>query len=722
MRDIEVKIIKYGEFQKAINLELFHAMLAMIAHVSEKEEALRQWRGLRHSVIWWEKQEGYESYFSASGLRYPGEVLERYEEHFGSKIENLRAVALALGYAVPFLTPSMFVGRQKENFLRKLAKETKQDVYLLGARYLLESNASVQQLMLKEMTYRKYTRTEEAVFVLSLFLSHTEGFQAMQSQLVHLLGEQRTFSLFQNIGMLEWLIAEYGEEIRKYRRKDGAVLKALSKLAYMYVKEDSQIFSVLSKAGYSKTEIAYANSAMVWSDRIYDGLDEDGIVAEKIAAQCCVTLINCESSLAESLYAYLEFLFRRYREYKIKYEENRGIDTAIRSRIKPVLPQTVLWMLQNLEIMDTFDYRFDVFDVKWDLLAENLDARKYHELFTRQLLCQKDLSTIEAKRWLERYFQLTDKDYLSGFQNSWANSQESFALLVELKIIKLWNFFQKHKKILAYREEPSEEISYIWGYVRGIRSREAFEFIELFLKEYGIDGICTYFGSWKKIYESMVKNLERYHREDICIEFDREFLSVEEERQVFEWLDESVFRQEPSRYCSFAVAALKNGFVRELYTKEEWKEIFKELRSKGAVSHWDEKALKGFLFSQEDIEAENAVIEAQKAEAERRKEEAELNKIKESLVEHSDGTFTSLKEYFHDYRYWDRDKKKAFQVTGEYLAELVNTSNSACDAQEFGDFLYICMEGIRLNALPQTQVIQLLEKMIRRGYYVADAK
>ena len=59
MRDIEAKIIKYGEFQKAINLELFHAMLAMIAHMSEKEEALRQWRGLRHSVIWWEKQEGY---------------------------------------------------------------------------------------------------------------------------------------------------------------------------------------------------------------------------------------------------------------------------------------------------------------------------------------------------------------------------------------------------------------------------------------------------------------------------------------------------------------------------------------------------------------------------------------------------------------------------------------------------------------------------------------
>lgn len=722
MRENKLEITKYGAFQDSINLELFHAMLAMTAHLSEKEEALFQWRGLRHSIIWWEKQEGYESYFRASGLRYPGEVLERYEEHFGSKTENLRAVALALGYAVPFLTPSMFIGRQKEDFLKKLVKESGQDVYLLGARYLLESNASVQQSILQEMAGRQYARTEEAVFVLSLFSNRTEGFQTMQLQLIHLWSEQHTFSLIQNSGVLEWLIAEYGEEIKKYRKKDGAVLKALSKLAYMYVKEDSQNFSVLTKAGYSKTEIAYANSVMVWSDRIYGGLDEDGIVAEKIAAQCCVALINCESPLEESLYPYLEFLFRRYREYKIKYKGNKGIDKAIRRRIKPVLPQTVLWMLQNLEVMDTFDYRFDVFDTKWDLLAENLDAKKYHELFTRQLLCQKDLSTDEAKCWLERYFELTDKDYLSGFQNSWANSQESFALLVELKVIKLWDFFQKHKKTLAYREDPSKQISYIWGYVRGIRSREAFEFLELFLKEYGIAGICTYFGSWKKLHESMVKNLERYHREDIRIEFDREFLSVEEERQIFEWLDESVFQQEPSQYCSFAVAALKNSFVRELYSKEELKAIFKELRLKGAVSHWDDKALKEFFFSQEEIEAENAVIEAQKADEERKKEEAELNKIRANLVEHSDGTFASLKEYFREYRYWERDKKKAFQVAGEYLAELVNASNSACEAQEFGNFLYICREGVRLNVLPQTQIIQLIETMIRRGYYVEDAR
>lgn len=230
MRDIITGIIKYGEFQKSINLGLFHATLSMIAHVSEKEDALRQWRRLRNSVIWWECREDYESYFKSSGLRYPGEVLERYEEQFGSEISNLRAVALALGFATPFLTSDMFIGRQKEDFLRRLMKEANQDVYLLGARYLLESNPSLQQAMLKEMTSREYTKTEEALFVLSLYMNCTEGFQAMLPQLARLWGEGHTISLTENAGMLEWLVAEYEEEIRKCRKKDCAVLKALTKL------------------------------------------------------------------------------------------------------------------------------------------------------------------------------------------------------------------------------------------------------------------------------------------------------------------------------------------------------------------------------------------------------------------------------------------------------------------------------------------------------------
>ena len=67
MKDLTTDIIKYGKFQDSINLDLFHAMLALIAHMSEKEDALRQWKGLRRSVIWWECREDYEGYFKTSG-------------------------------------------------------------------------------------------------------------------------------------------------------------------------------------------------------------------------------------------------------------------------------------------------------------------------------------------------------------------------------------------------------------------------------------------------------------------------------------------------------------------------------------------------------------------------------------------------------------------------------------------------------------------------------
>lgn len=720
MRDNISGIIAHGEFHKSINLELFHAMLAMIAHMSEKEEALRQWRSLHHSVIWWENYRDYESYFKTSGLRYPGEVLERYEEYFGSKPENLRAVALALGYAAPFLTPSLFVGRQKEDFQKRLVKESGQDVYLQGARYLLEPNPSIQQLILKEMSSRKYKKTEEVVFVLSLYLNHTEGFQAMWSQLVQLWGEEHSISLIENAGMLEWLITEYKGEIRKCRKKDCTILKALISLAFMQVKEESQVFSVLVKAGYSKLEIAYANSVMVWTDKIYDGMDEDGMIAEKVAAECCVTLINYDGSLGESMYSYLGYLLSRYEKFKIRYEGNQGIGVAIESRILPVMPRTVLWLLQNTKMKRMREYRFDVFEQKWDILQENLDARLYHELFTWQLLSQKNLPECQIQRLLKRYFELTGTDYLLGFQHQWMYNQASFAYLVEQKVINLWDFFQKHKKDLTYWEEAPQEILYVWGYVMSIWSRSAYDFMVLFLKEYGLAGIETYFGSRKSLHGSMVKNLEKYHTVDTRVEFRRDFLSAEEHRQLFEWLDESVFRKNPSEYSDFVVAALKNDLVRELYSKEELKQILNELLSQNAVKAWEIKALKEFYFSREEIDADNARIEARKAEEIRKKKEAELNKIKEKLEKYSDGTFSSLQAFFLGYHYWEEELKKAFVVSDEYLIGLIESQEGACEAKEFAAFLCICMEGIHRNALPKEKVLRLLDTMIRRGYYVAD--
>ena len=46
----------------------------------------------------WQRDQNVSGYFETYSLRYPGEVLERFEEKLGTDIRILRALALALGY------------------------------------------------------------------------------------------------------------------------------------------------------------------------------------------------------------------------------------------------------------------------------------------------------------------------------------------------------------------------------------------------------------------------------------------------------------------------------------------------------------------------------------------------------------------------------------------------------------------------------------------------
>jgi len=721
MKDVIPEFVKYGEFQKAVNLDLFRATLAMIAHISEKKEALRQWRKCKHSVIWWEDHVDYEEYFKDSGLRYPGEVLERYEEHFGPGKENLRAVSLALGYAVPFLTQDMFIGGQKESFLRKLCKESENDVYLQAARYLLEPDVLAQQTMLKEMSECEYTKTEEAMLVMSLYMEQSEGFLKMQSQLFRLWDKDHTVSLIENIGMLEWLIAEYEYEIRKCRKRECSLLKALTKLAGMHVKDGTSAFGTLIRAGYTGMEIAVANSCMVWTDKIYGGMDSDGMTAERIAADCCIAMINSDAPLSEQMYSYLSFLLKQYETFDVKYDGNKGIEDAIQGKILPVEPQTVLWLLQNTELECICKYRFDVFDKKWDVLQQNLNESIYRTLFNYQLMNQEGLTKDEAVRFLNRYWELTKQDYIAGFQYDLEFQHNCFAHLVELGVIDLWDYFQEHKRVLEGREEVSQEIELVWGYIRGICRRKAFEFICQFMKEYQLSDIPIYFGQWARLHSSLVEFFDGWRNKGVRIELKRDFLSAEENRLVFEWIDESVFRTNPSKYIEFAEAVLKNEKVRELYSKEELKPVLKELILQGKITPWDAKALKEFYYTQEELDEDNAMIEALKAEEARKKEEAEINEIKDNLEKHSDGTFSSLKKFYSNYRYVQKDKERAFEVSAKYLEEIVDAQDGACEAQEFAAFLNICSKAVRSHVLLEPQIMKLLEKMIRRGYYVADA-
>lgn len=129
------RIPVYRVYQRAIDLELYHAFAELVVQTSQDDTAGRTYRQTRAMQIW-QVETDVSGYFEPYHLRYPGEVLERFEEKLGNDVRVLRALALALGNTCAIQSDNMFVGNQRGAFLQKLRRSAGEDVYLQGALYL----------------------------------------------------------------------------------------------------------------------------------------------------------------------------------------------------------------------------------------------------------------------------------------------------------------------------------------------------------------------------------------------------------------------------------------------------------------------------------------------------------------------------------------------------------------------------------------------------------
>ena len=65
--------------------------------------------------------------------------MERYEEKIGNDIRDFRAIALGLGYTKKLITNTMITTTQEVDFIYKVEKRTKNDIYLKAALYLYDN-------------------------------------------------------------------------------------------------------------------------------------------------------------------------------------------------------------------------------------------------------------------------------------------------------------------------------------------------------------------------------------------------------------------------------------------------------------------------------------------------------------------------------------------------------------------------------------------------------
>lgn len=617
-------------------------------------------------------------------------------------LNAIRALALALGKTRALQSDNMFVGNQRGSFLQMVRRTSNGDVYLQGALYLLETDMPRRHALLDKLAATEYVKTEEALFVLSLFDDQEEGYRTMHSQLLRLLGKERTLSLPENCGVLEWLVQHYAPYIKSYRGKPDLVLRTLTKFFRMNMKPDSREFSILTDAGYSGEEIILTNSLCVWADRIPDRISWNGTTAEKIASACCQMLLNQPDGLSEGLYAYVGWLFGRYEKFAVQYNGYPNLWEAVKKELIPSAPQTMIWMLKNIK--KEFPYRFDAFAPQYDILAKEVPHDDYWELFTDQMLCSCGKTPIA--QWLARYRELTGVDYCDGFQEWHRSSDRAFAMLVERKEIRLWQFFEQHQG-----DGPSAQpMKLLLGYAMNISSWQGFRFVRRLLQKYTPVQLQKFFGERFFFHELFVRG-NRYSSRDYELFIKRSFLTEEQQRQLFEWTDSSFFQMEPERYQEFIWCALQNSDVQRLYDRRLLASVLRSLLSSGKYAGRRADHLKEKFYSKEELEADQKA-DAEKAEREERlRREQEHQKKCERLEQIYNGTMSSLKEFTKSF-YYDRDVKEALDMVYEKLREQPAGCAAAFEADELEHFFKLCGDLARYNPGEEQKILNMARTMM----------
>ena len=688
---------KQGALHKKVDIPLFHAVLALAAETSTDDDAMKHYSDILENSIWGKPIENYGSVLEQYSLRYVGEILQRYEEKIGTDICHFRAIALAIGYATPFLTESMFIGTQREDFIKKL-KQEEQDVFLLGAQYLLFRGTKQGDRIFRKLSQTQYHRTEEALFTLSILENKDEGFDIMRSQVARLLGIDRTVDVEKDIELFEWLIAQFLDQIQRCRKKDNAILRAWTKVPTMYVKEGNQVYKILEAAGYSKKEIIYANSHMIWNTKHPKRLNPESIPGEKVATEFCITYLNDAETNNNEILKYLEELFQYYKYFAIHYKGYAGLWNAVVDRLELKNPYTAAWLINNIRDGYIFLFDFDVFSTTWDALVSELGPSKYRMLYTHQLVNVKEEAKI--KQYLERFKALTGQDYRNVFLEDGyiENGEELFELFVEKDIINLWEYFQSYIKPQGKCSDVA--VSYLLSYCKGATTRKSFEFWKtLFDVE---EEFTIYFGEGFRFYRGFYEPNLYYRQEDINIK--RDFLNDEELRQLFEWIETSVYFFDPASYSDFCELTLKNEYLIHLFGKSEMCCVLNKMIQLGQIEHDKRLTYQELLYTPEEWANAKQEEMDRKKELKRQRELQSQEKIKKELEAAFDGTIESLEEAYMYIHTSERALK--LQAVADKLEGVLQ--NEVLGHKEVGAFLKLSAAIVSQGIWPISKVIDYL--------------
>ena len=708
-----------GAYQEQVNIGLFNDIIAFVMATTAAETTPVN-RKLTEKHLWY-SESGSENIQDRYGFRYFGELLERYEDKAGSDIKDIRAIALAMAYTKGLITDDMIVGHQKTNFIRKITNisEENNDLYLKAALYLLRKDETDASGLLDELTQTIYTRTEELIFVVSIYDDFEQAFLTFKPQLINLLGKDRTMPASGNMKIYWWLVKRFClcSKIKESRTKDMALFRAFMELPVAFVKTGSRHHDVLLDNGYTAEDIIYLNSYIIRNRPFSGTIDVNSIVAEKIAVEMCRTFINSENTHHAEVYEHLEWLLEKYEKFVIKITGYEGIYKAVEKEIKIINPQTFIWLYKLVYPKDNYSYnnyrldnnvfRFDIMDEKWDILSREFASGVYLNLFNKQLIRNDEYTKEHLTEIIEKYDTLTGLSYLEQFETEFSYGRDSiFALMVEKSIINIVDIFKSRPEMANVTDEDKDNdrpamLHYIRNYIKGINSRESFDFFRYFFGEYNFNDMHRillagpdYHGYRNKdsfFLDVLYKGPARsYGDTNLRFTIKRPFLSDDEHRELFGWLDDYMLQYKADNYIEYAVTMLTDPFMETLFPKEEFKKIYDMVCNMNIdVLTKNIKELNQKFLSEDELQAENDAEELKKQEQKKQDHEQTIQNLKDEFAAKYDGTFESINKYLkvHDYSWKNEDD--AMVIVAGYLDTVFEEKDYILKKDEISWFLII---------------------------------
>lgn len=706
-------------YEEQINIQLLNEVISFVTRTAkingtQRSELRSRCMFYQYNVDWLDAvQEKY-------GFLYLGEMLERYEERFSMPIADLRAIALALGYTNRFQTDDMFVGNQKTVFIQKVRRLSAQDVFLTGAMYLLTEGTSESTVFNTKLLNTGYSKTEDILFVLSLFPSFEDAFALLQAPLVALTGVDRTIPVLGNTGAFDWLIPKLQPLLKKVKTKDMAIFRALCALPCSYVKKGDRNHSILLQNGYTDLDIAYLNAMEVQYQNAANVLRPDSVITEKIIVALFNESLGATERFDDAVYTQLSTLYERYKSFKIKCNGVKELVDAIDPDVRIQTCDTLRWLTKHLPVHHWLFCVFDVLDVKWDPLATTLESDMYRGLFDKHL--SKEMDGADIKRRIKRYNQLTGRNYLDWYSSvSWGGP---FEMLVEKGVFDLWQLFQSSLDETGAVSKV-EMLRRLKSYLYKLESIHAFRFYENFLPQYGFAGLEKYFSfdHYSNLtFSDGLAEQQSYSSNKLKLTAKRDFLTEDEQQKLLFWLEEYFFLCKSDSYLWFIADLISKSEYACYIPDEHLRGLFDLIIDQPDLLGYHEKrALKEMYLTEAEKAAEaQAEAYAKQLEKERIQKEREQSLISDfqAMNERSLG---SMLKFLDRHKHYEDLYSVSCRIVYENLYPLVREKLYVLDRQESAQFLLLCSHLMAQKTMHFAEAQDLISKIKEEPDHVAQS-